>query len=75
MRCEAMAYFTTFEEFPDDIAKALKRADAWYHRHDMSHRLHIKSRNLYEPLTDEEKERIKSFLALSMFPYEVIFDN
>lgn len=68
-------YFTTFEEFPNDIAKALKRADAWYLRNKMSLTFHIKSRNLYEPLTDEEKERIKSFLALNMFPYEVVFDN
>lgn len=66
---------TTFEEFPDDITKALKRADAWWYNDMLTNIRHIKSGNKEEPLTVEEKKRIKNYLALQMCPIEVVFDD
>lgn len=70
-----MRPYITFEEFPDDIAKALKRADACWRYDIVTDARHIKSRNTKEPLTDKEKQRIKNYLRIHMFPMEVVFDD
>ena len=65
----------TFSDYPDDIANALRRANAYYYRFVESTTLHIVSRNFEAPLTDEEKERIKTYLEFRGFPITVMFDN
>lgn len=52
----------TFDDFPKDIAEALKRADAWGSYSDDFTILTITSRNLEQPLTNAEKIRITKYL-------------
>lgn len=59
----------------DDLKEILERADVCQHYSYKDRRLHLVSRNLEEPLTDEEKERICKHLALCGYPYEIVFDN
>lgn len=54
----------TFDDFPKDIAEALKRADAWQNLDRHENHLIITSRNLEEPLTNYEKIRISKYLVM-----------
>ena len=70
-----MFFGITFSDYPDDIAKALERANAWYRRNIIDQTFHIKSGNKIEPLTEAEKERIANYLYLRGFKMEVVFDD
>lgn len=70
-----MLFGTTFSDYPDDIAKALERADAYYRRNIIDQTFHIRSKNKIEPLTETEKERITIYLYLRGLKMEVVFDD
>ena len=67
-------FFTIFSDYPENIAKALRRADAYYHKNEMANTFCIKSRNSEAPLTEDEKRRISDYLKSSGFSYEIIFE-
>lgn len=54
--------FTTFEEFPEHLAKALNRSNAHWRVGSHPSERHIWSENFCAPLTDEEKFEIKYFI-------------
>lgn len=70
-----MLFGTTLSDYPDDIMKALKRADVWYRRNIIDQTFHIRSENKIEPLTEVEKDRITNYLYLRGFKMEVVFDD
>lgn len=59
----------TFDDFPKDIADALKRAKAWQYYDDTCNRLYITSRNKEQPLTNAEKLRIAKYLVMRKHLY------
>ena len=66
----------TFDDFQNDIAEALKRADAWQKYDAVTNTLHIISRNKKEPLTNVEKFRICNYLIVRKHLYRKIkFDD
>ena len=67
--------YTTFQEFPSVIREFLERADCWRSDDVFTDTRHIRSRNLENPLTDEEKDQLKRYLEICMFPMDVVFDN
>lgn len=68
-----MKFYTTFRDYPDDIYMSLSRADAYWYYDNVHMTFTIKSRNVDEPLTDDEKHRITTYLGLVGFKYEVLF--
>lgn len=68
-----MRPYTIYDDFPGDIANALKRADAWWYMNDVDRTLTIKSRNKEAPLTEKETVKLQTFLALRGFNYKVVF--
>lgn len=67
-------FFTIFSDYPEDLAKALDRVDAYYHRNEMPGTFCIKSRNSEAPLTEDEKQRIAEYLKARGFSYKLIFE-
>lgn len=67
-------FFTTFEDYPENIEKALRRAGAYYYKDAMLNTFLIKSRNSEAPLTDDEKQRISDYLKSSGCTYEITFE-
>lgn len=59
----------TYEDFPKDIAEALKRADAWQNLDRHTNHLTITSRNKEDPLTEKEKLRIAKYLVMRKHLY------
>lgn len=70
-----MRNLTTFDGYPDNIAKALRRADAYWKRDKINMTFHIRSRNEESPLTDEEKRSIELYWGMQNNLYTVVFDN
>ena len=60
-------------EVPEDIRLAIERADVYRSFDHKTMTLNLYSQNREEPLTDNEKERIRNYLKITMFPYEVEF--
>ena len=60
-------------EVPEDIRLAIKRARVYQFLDPITMTLFMSSENREEPLTDSEKERIRNYLKITMFPYEVEF--
>lgn len=60
-------------EVPEDIRLAIERARVYQYLDIESMTLFMSSENRKEPLTDSEKERIRNYLKITMFPYEVEF--
>lgn len=60
-------------EVPEDIRLAIKRARVYQFFNHETMTLFMSSENQKEPLTDNEKERIRNYLKITMFPYEVEF--
>lgn len=70
-----MEPYHTYDMFPEDIAKALERTDAYYTFNAIADTMHIKSRNLEEPLTDDEKRRIATYFGFNLHRFKVVFDD
>lgn len=60
-------------EVPEDIRLAIERADVYRYLDCETMTLIMCSQNQKEPLTDDEKKRIRNYLKITMFPYEVEF--
>lgn len=60
-------------EVPKDICLAMERARVYRSFDYETMTIIMYSENREEPLTDSEKERIRNYLKLTMFPYEVEF--
>ena len=60
-------------EVPEDIRLSIERADVYQRLDIETMTLIMYSQNRKEPLTDSEKERIRNYLKITMFPYEVEF--
>ena len=68
MDCKLFYYI-----MPEDVRKAMVRADV-YSKFDSKTRIyHIRSMNLKEPLTDDEKRTISFYSA--MWEIKIVFDN
>lgn len=66
----------SFEDFPKDIAEALKRANAWQKLDEPTNTLYITSRNKEQPLTNSEKIRICKYLVMKKHKYRrVVFEK
>ena len=63
------------EFFDKRLVDAVKRADVYYYHDWNTNSMHLVSRNLEDPLTDEEKKLIKDHFSMRLFPLEVVFDN
>ena len=61
-------------DYPEDLAQALDRADVYYYENVVTNTLHMVSQNLDAPLTDREKQRIRTYLNLRSFFMNVAFD-
>ena len=72
---EKQTLHATFQELPSDIREFLERAECWWSDDVFTYTRHIRSRNLEAPLTDEEKDQIKRYLEICIFPMNVVFDN
>ena len=70
-----MFFGTTFCDYPEDIAKALERANAYWRINKISETFYIKSQNTEAPLTESEKHRITTYLVIRGFPMKVVFEN
>lgn len=60
-------------EVPEDIRLTIDRARVYRSFDHETMTLIMYSQNREEPLTDDEKERIRNYLKITMFPYEVEF--
>lgn len=71
-----MSYpFTTYDDYPNHLAEALERAQAWWKYDETTNTLHITSRNTEEPLTNSEKIKICELLVMRHHAYKrVHFD-
>ena len=67
-----MKPYVTYDDFPDDLTTVLRRADAWWYMNDVDRTLTIKSRNKEAPLTEKEAMKMRMFLTLRGFNYEVV---
>lgn len=57
------------------LIEAVERAEVYRYFNWKSQKLHMVSRNLDAPLTDEEKEAIRAHFDFWMVPFEIVFDN
>lgn len=65
----------TFDDFPKDIADALRRANAWQRYEESTNTLYITSRNTERPLTKDERISILRYLVKEKHMYrKVHFD-
>ena len=60
-------------EVPEDIRLAMERARVYRSFDHETMTIIMYSENREEPLTYSEKERIRNYLKITMFPYEVEF--
>lgn len=58
---------------PEDIRSVIERADVYGFLNHDTQIYTMCSQNREEPLTDNEKKRIRNYLQITMFPYEVEF--
>ena len=57
------------------LIETLLRADVYQYFNWQTFEFHLVSRNAEAPLTNEEKELIRSHLGFHMYPYQIVFDN
>lgn len=70
-----MSKLLTFDDFPKDIADALKRAEARQKLDEVTNTLYIISINKEQPLTNSEKIRITKYIIMRKHLYrKVVFD-
>lgn len=59
----------------NDLYSALERASVWFIVNRVSSTLHVRSRYLDAPLTQEEKDGLIRTLEVNGCPYKIIFSN
>lgn len=67
-----MSKLITFDDFPKDIADALRRAKAWAKIEESTNTLFITSRNKEQPLTNTEKIWISEYIVMRKHWYRKV---